>query len=238
MQLRERYHLSGPAAFTDVELIACVLGSGSAAGSGRQVAARLVERFGGLRGLARCEPHELLAVVGIGPERAVRVHAALELGRRAAAAPESLGPERVVDPDDARSWLVPGLKGLRHEELHGLFLDRRRRVLARRRLTVGSDSFTVVDPRQVFRVALGVGAQAVVLAHNHPSGDPTPSRLDQQVTDRVAEAGRVLGIVLVDHLVVGEVHAVSFAEQGRLGPDSTGVPWAAGARAVQTSAGW
>ncbi|MEM6930220.1 MAG: DNA repair protein RadC, partial [Myxococcota bacterium] len=194
---------------------------------------RLVEHFGGLRAIAALEPQELLVVPGIGPERAVRIHAALELGRRACRG-EPFGPDPVRHPDDARAWLVPGLSGLHHEELHGLFLDRQRRVLAKRRLTVGSDSFTVVDPRQVFRVAIGVRAQAVVLAHNHPSGDPTPSRLDQQVTDRVVEAGSVLGIVLVDHLVVGSEQTVSFAEEGRLGPDPSGLPWAAG----QSSAGW
>ncbi len=237
MRLRERYHLRGPAAFSDVELLTCVVGSGSAAGSAHQVAERVLQRFGSLWALARVEPQELLAVSGVGLERAVRIHAALHLGRRSAAFPEPAGPDPVLHPDDARAWLVPGLAGLQQEELHGLFLDRRRRVLARRRLTSGSEGFTVVDPRQIFRVALGVGAQAVVLAHNHPSGDPTPSRLDQQVTDRVVEAGRVLGIVLVDHLVVGDERSVSFAEEGRLGPDPSGLPWAAGDAAARSPDG-
>ncbi|MEN0064748.1 MAG: DNA repair protein RadC [Myxococcota bacterium] len=236
MRLRERYQFSGPAALSDGDVLACVLGA--PAGQGRAVAARLLAQFGSLRALARSEPQELLEVLGVGPERAVRVHAALELGRRAQRLPEGRGPNPVRHPDDARAWLVPGLQGLGHEELHGLFLDRRRRVLARRRLTVGSDSFTVVDPRQVFRVALGVGAQAVVLAHNHPSGDPEPSRLDRQVTDRVVEAGRVLGIVLVDHLVVGATETRSFAESGWLSPDPTGLPWAAVGSSGQSSTRW
>ncbi|MEO1367591.1 MAG: JAB domain-containing protein, partial [Acidobacteriota bacterium] len=131
----------------------------------------LSTEFGLLIGRPSAEPsgNGVLVVPGIGPERAVRIHAALELGRRASRG-EPMGPDPVRHPDDARAWLVPGFSGLHHEELHGLFLDRQRRVLAKRRLTVGSDSFTVVDPRQVFRVAIGVRAQAVVLAHNHPSG--------------------------------------------------------------------
>jgi len=237
VRLRDRYHFSGPADFSDIDLLACVIGQSSAVGSGREVAARLVDRFGGLAGLARCEPRQLVEVVGIGPERAMRVHAALELGQRSLRSAEP-GPSSVRHPDDARAWLVPALTGLRHEELHGLFLDRRRRVLARRCLTVGSDSFTVVDPRQIFRTALAMGAEGVVLAHNHPSGDPEPSRLDHQVTQRVEEAGRVVGIVLVDHLVVGSGESRSFAEQGWLGTEAGGASRAAVRDRGRSDGGW
>lgn len=236
MQLREQYHRCGPAMFSDTDVLACVIGRPS--GSGRVVATRLVEHFGGLAGLVACETQELRRVVGVGSERAVRVHAAFELGRRARVAERALGPEPVCDPNDARAWLVPALTGLRHEELHALFLDRRRRVLAHRRLTVGSDSFTVVDPRQVFRVALGVGAHAVVLAHNHPSGDPRPSRLDIAVTQRVVDAGAVVGVRLVDHLVVGAGGSCSFAEEGLLEPDPNGPSGVAAEASGHPSAGW
>jgi DNA repair protein RadC len=109
-----------------------------------------------------------------------------------------------------------------------LFLDRRRRLLAHRALTRGSDAFTVVDPRQVFRVAVGCSASAVILAHNHPSGDPTPSRQDEDVTRRVVQAGRTLGIPVLDHLVVAGARYVSLAESGavpELGDRVEGACW-------------
>ena len=108
------------------------------------------------------------------------------------------------------------MRGLVQEQLHALYLDRRRYPVALRRLTQGSDRYTVVDPRQIFRTAMGVGASAVILAHNHPSGDPAPSEQDCHVTERVARAGETLDIVLLDHLVVGHRGYRSMAEEGLL----------------------
>ena len=202
--------------FGDAELVALVLGTGSSGRTSLEIAATLLDRFGGLAGLTRRQPHELCEVHGVGSERAVRVLAALEIGRRA------LDPCVPDDPvcSPAQAWRVlgPGLQGLLDEELHALYLDRRRRPVARRRLTRGSDAFTVVDPRQVFRIAVGVGASGVILAHNHPSGDPTPSAQDRDVTARVARAGRVLGVPLLDHIVVGASAWRSLAEEGSLPP--------------------
>lgn len=217
MGRRERYRIEGPGGFGDAELVALILGAGVAGHSALQIAAGLLDRFGGLEGLLRRQPHELTAVVGIGLERAVRLHAALEAGRRALRTPQ-LPSEPVRTPTAAYQLLEPQLRGLVDEELHGLFLDRRRRPLARRLLTRGSDAFTVVDPRQVFRVAVGVGASSLILAHNHPSGDPEPSAQDHEVTHQVARAGRILGIQLVDHLVIGAGAFRSLAEAGVLSP--------------------
>jgi DNA repair protein RadC len=201
MQRRERYLSEGPRRFGDAELLALLLETGAGGRSALAIAADVLDRAGGLCGMVRMEPQEWLDVGGVGAARAVRLHAALELGRRALAT-RSLGPA-VRSSEEAHALLAPSLRGLAEEELHALFLDRRHRPLAHRRLTRGSDALTVVDPRQVFRVAVGVGASAVILAHNHPSGDPTPSPQDHEVTDRVAAAGRILGIPLLDHLIVG-----------------------------------
>ncbi len=186
----------------------------------------MLERFGDPGAILRHQAAELSQVPGVGTARAVRIHAALELGRRGLVRPSA---DRVVrSPADAWAVLGPGLATLADEELHALYLDRRRRVLARRRLTRGSDAFTVVDARQVYRVAVGMGASAVLLAHNHPSGDPTPSGQDRDVTERVARAGRVLGVPLVDHLVVGGSRYVSLAEEGALPPWTDASPaWTA-----------
>jgi len=212
---RERYRHEGPARFGDAELLALVIGTGTAGRTALEIGAALLSRFGGLPALADAQVAELQCQPGLGLARAVRVHAALELGRRTLlAAGDPVQPVR--SPAEAHDHLGPALRALPDEELHALYLDRRHRPCARRMLTRGSDGFTVVDPRQVFRAAVRLGASAVVLAHNHPSGDPTPSAQDREVTRRVAAAGRILGIPLLDHLVVGNGGYVSLAERGEL----------------------
>jgi DNA repair protein RadC len=223
---RERYAHDGPQTFGDADLIALVLGTGTPGRSPNAIAAALLERFEGLGGLTRAQVPEIAQVPGVGPVRAIRLHAALEAGRRSLRAAAVL--ERPVSTaHDAWTALGPPLQGLPDEELHALYLDRRRRPLARRRLTQGSDAFTVVDPRQVFRPAIGLAASAVILAHNHPSGDPTPSPQDRDVTRRVAAAGKVLGIALLDHLVVGAIGYCSLAEEGALPPWHDEPTWTA-----------
>lgn len=215
MMPRERYLAEGPDPLGDVELIALLLGTGAAGRSTLAIAADLVGRFGGLRGVARVEPARLQHVPGVGQARAVRLHAALEAGRRA----HNVGlpmAEQVCSPADAAAVLVPRLRHLTVEELHAIYVDRRNRVMGQRRLTRGSDGFTVVDPRQVFRPAVELGASGVLMAHNHPSGDPTPSAMDREVTQRTARAGQVLGVRLLDHLVIAGDQWISLAEQGCL----------------------
>lgn len=212
MPVRERYLSAGPSRAGDAELVALVLGTGLPGKSALGLASDVLHRFGDLRGVATASVQELCHVRGLGPARAVRLHAALHAGRRSLETGELGTPIRC--PADAFAVVGPTLQGLVDEELHGLFLDRRRRLLAHRTITRGSDAFTVVDPRQIFRIAVQCGAAAVLLAHNHPSGDPTPSRQDESVTRRVVGAGRMLGIPLVDHLVVAGDRYVSLAEQG------------------------
>ncbi|MBT3220831.1 MAG: DNA repair protein RadC [Proteobacteria bacterium] len=215
MQPRERYACHGPGQFGNIELIALILGTGTAGETANQLGARLLARFDGLGGLGRAEPQQLMRVRGVGLARAVRVHAALQLGRRVLR-DGNMEHKPIRSADDAVKLLEPAMRGLVDEELHGLFLDRRHHAFACRVLTHGSDSLTVVDPRQVYRLALSLNAKALILAHNHPSGDATPSAQDVDVTRRVAEAGKVVGIPLLDHLVVGAGWFSSLAERGEL----------------------
>lgn len=205
---------------SDVDVVARALG-----GRGWPAAQALLERFGSVRALARADVAEVARVKGVGRARAERVAAALALGRRLIESHEE--PSRsVVDPASAFGWLGPPLQALAVEELHALYLDRRSRPITHRRLTRGSDAFTVVDPRQVFRAALALDACALVLAHNHPSGDPTPSVQDREVTRRLAQAGRTLGVDLLDHLVVGAGAWVSMRANGDFVPtERTAAAW-------------
>lgn len=215
MRPRERYLHRGPEDLGDIELIALLIGTGTGGRTPLAIAADLIGRFGSLRGVARAEPARLREVSGVGDERAVRLHAALEAGRRAHHDPDPPAPT-ITSPSDAAAVFAPRLRALAVEELHALYLDRRNRPLGHRRLTRGSDGFTVVDPRQIFRPAVELGASGVLLAHNHPSGDPTPSAMDREVTRRAASAGQVLGVRLLDHLVIGGAGWCSLAEQGLL----------------------
>ncbi|MEZ4320964.1 MAG: DNA repair protein RadC [Myxococcota bacterium] len=220
MGLREDYVQRGPGPLGDAEIVALVLGTGVRGTPAIGVARDVLDAFGGVGGLRDAEPRELSETHGLGPARAIRLHAALQLGRRALSA--STTGSSIRTPEAAHRVLAPDLMGRADEELHGLFLDRRRRVIGHRVLTRGSHAFTIVDPRQVFRVALKLGASAVILAHNHPSGDPTPSAMDRDITDRVAAAGRVLGVPLLDHLVLGGSRWTSLASEGAIagiGPD-------------------
>jgi len=222
MGLREDYVERGPSPLGDAEIVALVLGTGVSGTSAIGVARGILDQFGGFEGLRDAEPGELAKLHGMGPARAIRLHAAMQLGRRALCATRSSVPIRT--PEAAHTLFAPELMGLSDEELHGIFLDRRRQVIARRVLTRGCHAFTIVDPRQIFRVAVKLGASAVILAHNHPSGDPTPSSMDRDITQRVAAAGRVLGIALLDHLVLGGARWTSLAEEGTLGTNPSSIP--------------
>lgn len=214
MRLRERCAVEGARGLGDAELLAVVLGTGTAGRSALEVAGALLEQFGGLAGVARAGVVELQGVRGVGAARAAMLKAAFEAGRRSLT--RALDRRPVQTAGDAFALLGAGLQGLPTEELHALYLDRRMRPVGRRVLSRGAAAYTIVDPKEIYRVAMGLGAHAVVIAHNHPSGDPSPSVQDRDVTRRVADAGRVLGVPLVDHLVVGCPGYVSLAEDGVL----------------------
>jgi len=210
----------GVRASDDTALLAAILGHPTGL---LGVAGELLHELGGVRGLGRAGIRDLRQVKGVGPRRARRLAAAMELGRRSMRRPDPL--ERVESVADATSLLEPGFRGLEHEELHALFLDRRHGVLAHRVLTCGSAAYTIVDPRQIFELALRLRASAIVLAHNHPSGDPEPSDQDLVITRRVEEAGRVLGVRLLDHLIMGAEHSVSLAARGELKLGTSAAVW-------------
>ncbi len=211
---RERYQAFGPGGLGDVDLLALVLGTGVSGHSARAIATSLVEEFGGVAGIAAAPPGALERVQGLGVARAVRVHAACALGEHLA---RHRRPRlRVQDAASAWRLMRSVMEHLEHEELHAAYLDRRGRVLHLRRVTAGNDALTIVDPRQILRPAIQLGACSLVVAHNHPSGDPTPSAQDVEVTVRLARAADIVGVRLLDHLVLGAGRFVSLAEQGAL----------------------
>jgi len=212
---REKLLRLGAAALGDNELVAVVLGSGSRRASALAVANELLTRRGGVHGLLRSGVDELAQFDGIGRVRAAQLLAALELGRRTLAhAPGARIQLRT--PREAAAYLMPAYASKPVEQFGIVLLDTRHRVLRTTLLSVGTLNTTVVQPRDVFREAALGSAAAIVLFHTHPSGDPSPSADDVELTRRLAAAGTLLGIDVVDHIVIGDVRYCSFKEMGQL----------------------
>lgn len=209
-------HAAGAHALSARELIAILVGSGTEARSAVEVAGLLLQAGGGsLRRLASFSVADLQKVDGIGPAVAARVLAALELGRRMARESAAERP-RIQGPADVYDLCAPALRDLRQEEFRVLLLNTQHAVVRELVVTRGTLDASVVHPREVFRSAISESAAAVILVHNHPSGDPAPSREDRDVTDQLVAAGLVIGIPVIDHVVVGDGHYVSFVEMGLL----------------------
>ena len=212
---REKLARSGAEALGDNELLAILLGAGTRGRSALDVANALLEAAGGLRALSRMGRDELSGAHGIGAARAARVQAALEIGRRSLTRDPAERPQ-FATPRDVAEYLLPHFGSYPVERFGVLLLDTRHRLVRTRILSVGSLDASVVHPREVFREAIMAGAAAVVLFHNHPSGDPSPSRDDLALTRRLTTAGDIVGIDVIDHVVLADSRYASMKELGRL----------------------
>jgi DNA repair protein RadC len=222
---RERMQALGPRALSPRELLALLIETGSPAAPGREprsaldLAGDLLQALSpgrgkeSLRRIMTASLGELCMVQGIGPAKAAKILAAMELGRRAA---EEARPDRdrVRTPRDVYDRMRLMLRDLPHEEFHVLLLNTQNEVLRDLQVTRGTLDASLVHPREVFRAAVMESAASVILVHNHPSGDPTPSDEDRAVTVELRVAGATLGIEVLDHVIVGEGRYVSFVEAG------------------------
>jgi len=213
-QPRERFRTLGAGALRTAELLAILASSGTGGLSALEIAESLYERFGrSLRRLSNASIRDLIGVAGIGEARAVAIQAALELGRRAVDEVR-LEDDRISSPRDVYRRFELRLRDLRQEEFHVLLLNTQNVVVREVMITRGILDASVVHPREVFAPALAEAAAAVILVHNHPSGDPTPSPADREVTRQLVESGRLLGIPVRDHVVVGNGRYTSFLDLG------------------------
>jgi DNA repair protein RadC len=210
---RERFAARGAEQLTDGELLAIVLGAGTRGAGALDVAGALLRRCGGLSGLTQASARELRAQSGVGPARAMLVQAALELGRRAVAARPARG-QRLAGASDVWTYFRARLAALRVEEFWAVSLDVRHRVQSETCLARGSLTGVEVHPRDIFRPLIRNAAAAVIFCHNHPSGDPAPSRQDLELTGRLREVGELCGIPVLDHVIVGWDGYTSLAERG------------------------
>ena len=210
---RERLKHYGAGSLSNAELLAIILRTGAASDSVLNLSARLLARFGGLTGLARAAPGELCSERGLGETKAAQLKAALELGRRLSSAqPE----DRVVvrSPEDIASLLQAEMALLEHEELRLVLLNTKNQVVAAPQLYKGSVNTSLIRVAEVFRDAVRENCPALVVVHNHPSGDPTPSPEDIKITEQMVKAGRLLDIDVLDHIIIGHQRYVSLKEKG------------------------
>ncbi|NQX45955.1 DNA repair protein RadC [Paenibacillus tritici] len=210
---RERMMHYGAESLSQAELLAILLRTGAQSESAIHIAQRLLGMTGGLRGLADLSIEELTTIKGIGPAKAVQLKAGIELGRRMANS-RLTEPVIIRSPQDAAEILTEQLRYLQKEHFICLFLNTKNHVIAQETLSMGSLNASIVHPREVFRAAMKCSSAAIICAHNHPSGDPTPSPEDISLTSRLMQAGEIVGIDVLDHLVIGDGSYVSLKQKG------------------------
>ena len=198
---REKLAAHGASALSDPELIAILLRTGMHGANAIEVARELLKKYGSLRGLSRCTVDELRKIRGVGFTKAVQLAAAFDLGRRIAR--ETLARQKIDSPELVNELVGAEMRRLRKESLRVILLDTRYHLLRIEEVSLGTVNESIAHPRDVFYPAVAASAYAVIVVHNHPSGDTSPSQSDHSLTRRLAEAAELLQIKLLDHIIIG-----------------------------------
>jgi DNA repair protein RadC len=212
---RERLLHYGAEALSNSELLAILLRTGTANESAVKLAGKVLAACGGLRHLTDMTVEQLTAIKGIGLAKALQLKAGIELGRRLSRSRLEDAPA-VRSPREAAELVHDELRYLTKEHFIVLFLNTKNRVIGKETMSIGSLNASIVHPREVFRSAIRRNSASIICAHNHPSGDPTPSPEDIEVTRRLSEAGKLIGIELLDHIIIADQAHVSLKELGYL----------------------
>ena len=210
---REKLLQCGASALSDIELLAILLRTGTTSKSVLHLAEDVLAQYKdkGLAAVIHMSPQEIASIHGVGLAKAATVVAAVELGRRLSErAAQTI--EKVEEPEDVARYVIPSLRFEQKEHFLAMFLDIRNRILALSTISVGSLTASIAHPREVFREAIRYSAAGVILVHNHPSGDPAPSREDIQLTKQMMKAGEIMGIPVLDHVVVAGDNFLSLKE--------------------------
>ncbi|MGM0752344.1 MAG: RadC family protein [Bacillota bacterium] len=212
---RERLIHSGAASLSNQELLAILLRTGTKSESVLQLSNRLLNHFDGLNLLKDASLEEITKTRGIGLAKAVQIMAAVEFGRRIS---NLAFDDRysIRSPEDGANYVMNDMRFLAQEHFVCLYLNTKNQVLHKQTIFIGSLNASIVHPREVFKEAFRRSAASIICIHNHPSGDPTPSREDIEVTKRLVECGRIIGIDILDHLIIGEKKFISLKEKGYL----------------------
>jgi len=211
---RERLQKLGAEALSAQEILAVILGRGIAGESVMVTAQRLLSQFGNLKGIADASVEELSGVKGVGIAKAAQIKAAFELSSRLDGYSQAGDKPVVKTPEDVNVLVKGRLRGKKKEYFLALLLDTRNQLIKVSEIAVGSLDTSIVHPREVFKEAISASAAAVIFVHNHPSGDPEASEDDIKLTKRLAEAGELVGIEVLDHIIVGDKKFLSLKREG------------------------
>ena len=216
---RERLLKHGPASLSDAQLLAIIIRNGRGGRSAVDLGMELIDKFGSLEGIAQAGINEFLGkngVKGIGSAKIAEIKAAIEIGRRHQK--PRLDGASFCSCDDVIGYYRPRMKDLKKEVFHCALLDSKNKIIRNEEISVGSLSASIVHPRETFKAAIRESAAAVIFIHNHPSGDTRPSQEDILLTKRLVQAGEVLGIRVLDHIIIGDGTHFSFRDKGMIGP--------------------
>ena len=215
---KHRYLVESFREYSDAELLSYIIGGES--DRAQKIAKSLLKTHHDLNTIAQLSPHQLLCTPGLGKAVAIRLHAGLRAGRRALFPVQTRN--KIDSAESAYQRLWPMMTGKKEESLWGLYVNRRKHLINQLEITRGNANHTIVDPKQIYYYAIHCNASGVILAHNHPSGSSEPSIQDLKVTERVATAGKILNIPLLDHLIIGDNTYCSLASFGSLTTISEG----------------
>jgi DNA repair protein RadC len=210
---RERFMKQGPKSLANHELLAILIQTGSKNESVLTLANKLLVHFDGLRLLKDASLDELKEMKGIGTAKAIQLMAAIELGRRVSNL-EFTDRYCIRSPEDAAKYMMNEMRFLTQEHFVCLYLNTKNQVMHKQVIFIGSLNASIVHPREVYKEAFRRSAASIICLHNHPSGDPSPSREDIEVTKRLVECGKIIGIDLLDHIIIGENKFISLKEKG------------------------
>lgn len=210
---RERLCQLGPEALSNSEILAILLRTGLKGENVLTLAERILADVGGLSGLGRLTVHELAQIHGLGKAKSAELKAAIELGRRSVSV-DPMSRPTVNSPQDVAHIVMEEMRYLDREHFRVVSLSTKNHVLGISPISIGSLNSSLVHPRECFKEAIRRNSNAIILLHNHPSGDPTPSKEDIEVTRRLVDGGKILGIEVLDHVVIGDNRYVSLKERG------------------------
>lgn len=211
---RERLIKNGPSALSDSELLAIILRTGSRKENVINLSHRLLKEYN-IKQLSQINIAQLMNVHGIKESKAAQIAACFEIARRLESFKEVEKP-RVSSPEDVYRLIYPRVREQKKEMFIELCLDTKNRIIREDTISVGSLNANVVHPREVFKLALAVSAASIIVVHNHPSGDPTPSREDIEITKKIAQTGDIMGITVLDHVIIGDGRHFSMKEAGHI----------------------
>lgn len=210
---RERLEAHGPQALSNPELIAIILRTGTSSATAVQLATTLIAHFGSLKNLSTATVGEITTIKGIGPAKACQIASAFELGRRASGHMDVRKP-KITSPDILADLLMSSLTDQKQEVFMTALLNAKNELMRTVTVTTGTLTASLIHPRETFRPAIADGCFSIILVHNHPSGDPEPSDEDVKITRKLVDAGTLLGIKVLDHIVIGNNSFTSMKDRG------------------------